>query len=99
MDATARALTAFVVVSPLIIWIGLRLWRAPTAATAVQGLGALGLLGVVLIHVCEALRLFPRMGWGLPHSVGHYLDLVSAMLALTLVPSGLLLGRRGDAAR
>jgi hypothetical protein len=30
------------------------------------------------------------MGWGLPNSIGHYLDLVSAVLALTLLPLGIL---------
>ena len=34
---------------------------------------------VVLIHVAEWQHLFPRMGWGLPDSPGHYLDLFSAI--------------------
>jgi len=45
---------------------------------------------VVLAHLCEALKLFPSMGWGLSASAGHYLDLGSAVLGLTLFPIGYL---------
>ena len=34
---------------------------------------------VVLIHVAEWQHIFPGMGWGLPVSPGHYLDLSSAI--------------------
>ena len=44
--------------------------------------------GFVIAHVCEAFGLFPWMGWGRPDSAGHYLDLVSAVIALTLFPVG-----------
>jgi hypothetical protein len=49
---------------------------------------------VVLAHGCEALHLFPRMHWGEEHSAGHYLDLSSAVLGLTLFPLGFVLHRR-----
>jgi len=39
----------------------------------------------------EGLRVFPRMGWGSQHSVGHYLDLLSAILAVTLFSLGYLI--------
>jgi formate hydrogenlyase subunit 3/multisubunit Na+/H+ antiporter MnhD subunit len=55
-----------------------------------QFFGAACLIIVVLTHVAEALHLFPDMGWGQPNSVGHYLDLVSAILGCTLVPLGFL---------
>jgi hypothetical protein len=45
---------------------------------------------VVFAHICEALHLFPSMGWGLEHSVGHYLDFWSAVLGLLLFPLGYL---------
>jgi hypothetical protein len=48
------------------------------------------LIVVVLTHIAEMFDLFPSMGWGLPNSVGHYLDFVSAVLALTLLPLGIL---------
>jgi hypothetical protein len=53
-----------------------------------QLLGAGCLVVVVLTHVSEALRLFPSMQWGSPTSVGHYLDLSSAVLGLALVAVG-----------
>jgi hypothetical protein len=37
---------------------------------------------VVLTHVAEVLHVLPGMGWGLPHSPGHYLDLFSAIAAV-----------------
>jgi hypothetical protein len=43
------------------------------------------LLMVVLTHVAEAFHIFPAMGWGLPNSMGHYLDLVSAILGASLL--------------
>jgi hypothetical protein len=49
---------------------------------------------VVLTHVCEALHLLPWMRWGEPDSAGHYLDLSSAALGLTLLTAGYVLDRR-----
>lgn len=43
---------------------------------------------VVLTHIAEAFHIFPAMGWGLPNSVGHYLDLVSAILGVALLLLG-----------
>ena len=39
----------------------------------------------MLTHVAEALKLFPSMGWGESNSVGHYTDLASAALGMTLL--------------
>jgi len=46
---------------------------------------------VVLAHLCESVGVWPAMGWGLEHSVGHYLDLTAALLAAVLFPVGYLL--------
>ena len=56
-----------------------------------QLLGAGCLVIVVLSHVFEALHLFPWMHWGAERSVGHYLNISSAVLGLTLFPTGYLL--------
>jgi hypothetical protein len=53
-----------------------------------QLFGAACLLIVMLTHIAEAFHIFPAIGWGMPNSVGHYLDLVSAILAATLLPLG-----------
>jgi hypothetical protein len=37
---------------------------------------------MVLVHIAEAFHLFPGMNWGRNNSVGHYLDLFSAILGL-----------------
>jgi hypothetical protein len=39
----------------------------------------------------EAFHLFPGMNWGRNNSAGHYLDLFSSILGLTLFPLGYLL--------
>jgi hypothetical protein len=44
-----------------------------------------------MTHLAEALDLLPWMRWGLDHSPGHYLDLGSAALAVTLFPTGYLI--------
>lgn len=51
------------------------------------------LIVVVMAHVFERFRLFPLMGWGLPNSAGHYLDVISAIAGLILFPIGLLSDR------
>jgi hypothetical protein len=45
---------------------------------------------VVLTHIAEALHIFPWMGWGIPNSPGHYLDLVSAIAGPILLTVGYL---------
>jgi len=59
-------------------------------ALVLLGLGCL--IIVVLTHVAEAFHIFPSMGWGQPSSVGHYTDLVSAILGCVLLPLGFLIG-------
>ena len=51
---------------------------------------------VVVTHVCEAHHVFSWMGWGLKHGVGHYVDLFSAILGLTLLPAGFLIRGLAD---
>jgi hypothetical protein len=48
------------------------------------------LVAVVLSSLCsrtllERLQLLPGMGWGLPDSPGHYLDLISAIADVVLL--------------
>ena len=59
-------------------------FKTKTEPTLLQLLGTGCLMVVVIAHGCEAFGLFPWMGWGRPDSAGHYLDLVSAVIALTL---------------
>jgi hypothetical protein len=65
--------------------------KRKTASSLFQLFGATGLLLVVLTHVAEAAGMFPAMGWGRPHSVGHFIDQGSAIIGLTLFPLGYLI--------
>ncbi len=67
--------------------------KEKTRWSFLQLLGAWFLLVVVLTHLAEELHLLSWMGWGLPNSLGHYLDLVSAIAGLALFPVGYLLRR------
>jgi hypothetical protein len=64
--------------------------RERSVSSFLQLIGATCLIVVVLTHVAEALRLFPSMQWGSPHSLGHYIDFGSAVLAFVLFPVGYL---------
>ena len=74
-----------------VFWFGSFAYQRKNDYSFLQLLGAGCLMVVVLAHICEALHLFPWMRWGSEHSVGHYLDLWSAVLGFTLFPVGYLL--------
>ena len=86
-----RALVFAVPVAVLLCW-SIRVFATTRRFwSLLQLLGAGCLLVVVLAHVCEALHFLPGMNWGLRNSVGHYLDLCSAVLGLALFPIAHLL--------
>ena len=89
--ALVRALASFVPVCVLFGGSVVLLFRVKTAWCLLQVVGAGGLVVVILAHLCETLHLLPWMGWGLEHSPGHYVDLLSAVLGATLFPLGYLL--------
>jgi len=92
-----RALLTLAAGATLLIWSLKRVREFSPLGPILQLVGACGVLGVAGAHLCEALRLLPGMGWGAPHSIGHYVDLVSALAAVTLLPVGLLVTRLRDA--
>lgn len=65
--------------------------REKRAWSVLQFIGAAGMVMVSVAHVCEALHLFVWLQWGEEHSVGHYVDLSSAVLGITLFPLGYFL--------
>jgi uncharacterized membrane protein len=87
---TLRALIALVPVILLISGAVALFSKTRAISALLQLIGAGCLLVVVLVHICEGLDLLPWMGWGLPDSIGHYLDLGSAALGLILFPIGYL---------
>jgi hypothetical protein len=63
-------------------------------SSALQALG-IGCFGVMaLTHVFEAFSILPAFGWGQPRTIGHLIDLVSAMLGVMFVTTSFLLWRR-----
>jgi choline-glycine betaine transporter len=61
--------------------------RASTVQLAGSGL----LLVMVLTHVAEHFHLLMTMRWGSPDSIGHYLDLVSAVGGVCLLGGGYIM--------
>jgi len=87
----SKALVALMPASILFVGSVLLFLREKAFGSFLQLLGAGCLVMVVLAHLCEALHLFPWMQWGSGHNIGHYFDLGSAVLGLTLFPIGYLL--------
>jgi hypothetical protein len=54
-------------------------------ARSLFGAGCGCLIVVALTHVAERLSILSVMGWGLPDSPGHYLDLSCAVLGIVLL--------------
>ncbi len=92
MNATLlKALVVFVPACILFSGSAVLFLRGKGMWSFLQLLGAGCLVMVVVAYLCEALHLFPWMHWGSEHSIGHYLDLWSAVLGLTMFPVGYLL--------
>ena len=85
-----RAVVALVPASMLFSGSLVLCARGKTSCSVLQLLGAGCLVVVVLTHVSEALHVFPWMRWGLEDGAGHYLNLLGAVLGLTLFPVGYL---------
>jgi hypothetical protein len=86
-----KALIALVPAGTLLSGSAALFFRGKSLSCFLQLVGAACLVVVVLADVSEGLRLFPWMHWGAEHSVGHYLDFVSAIFGLALFPAGYLL--------
>src|SRR5262245_60948548 len=90
-ETLLKGVAALVPACMLFIGAAVLSFKAKAPYPFLQLFGAGCLVAVVLTHVCEALDLFAWMHWGDERSVGHYLDLVSAVLGVTLFPLGYLL--------
>ena len=65
--------------------------KTKNVGSLLQVLGAGCLNLVILAHIAEALHWFAFMHWGQEHSIGHYLDLTSAILGIAVFSLGYLL--------
>jgi hypothetical protein len=82
----AAVLTAFVVSA-------VQFAKEQAISRCLRLIGSALLLVVVASHLAEKFQWLAWMGWGLPDSPGHYIDLVSAILGASLFAGGLLLPR------
>jgi uncharacterized membrane protein len=89
-----KAAVASVPVMAILSYAVIMFQRRQSVWSAVQLTGAAGFAVVVVAHICEALHLLPSFGWGQEQSVGHYIDLSSAILGITLLPVGYMFHRR-----
>src|SRR5206468_9194319 len=88
-----------VTVAALFLGSAVSFTREKTGWRSVQLFGSFCLVVVVLTHAAEALHLLPDMGWGLPNTPGHYLDLCGAVIGLILLPLGYVLARRRNSGK
>lgn len=86
-----KGLAALLPTGVLLLASALMFVREKRAWSVLQLLGSASFVLVVLTHLCEALQLFPGMHWGGEYSIGHYLDLISAVSGIGLFPMGYLL--------
>ena len=81
---------------PVCIVFGASVWSFAEEKTGIaltQVVGAALLLVVIFAHLSEVFGLVPSLGWGRPNTLGHYIDLVSAIAGAILLPVGYF-GRR-----
>lgn len=83
-----KALAVFVVAGAVFAVTASRHLKTRSLASLLQLVGAGLWIVVALVHVCEGLGVFPWMDWGQEHSVGHYLDLGSALLGTCMLAIG-----------
>jgi len=91
MHATLlKALFVAMPVVALFVYSARLFVRSRTAWSLLLMGGSVCFVVVIFTHIAEDLRLFPEMGWGNPHSIGHYLDLSSAVGGIALLALGVL---------
>lgn len=82
-------LAVALVPSSILLYGSVVLFRTQRSVwVSLQFIGSGFLFIVGIIHVCEALSIFDSMRWGMADSIGHYLDLGSAVLGVTLFSTG-----------
>jgi hypothetical protein len=94
-----KACAALVPSAALLVYSTAVFTRDRTRPAFLQLSGAVCLLVVVFTHIAEALQLFPAVRFGAPDSMGHYLDLASAVLAIILLLISFALRRRDTTLR
>ena len=65
--------------------------REKTIQAGLQLIGSIFIAVMAGTHFAETFHIFPQMGWGLPHTAGHYIDLASACVGVALFALGFFL--------
>jgi hypothetical protein len=90
----AWAVIALVLAGSVCVVTGRAFRRTRALGSLFETIGAAGLAVLGVTHLCEALHLLPWMQWGMEGGPGHYLNLASLAVAITLLPLGYLFARR-----
>jgi hypothetical protein len=96
---SAAVLKGLLALAAACVFLGTSVILLLTRSGFVSTLQALGLgcfAVMALTHVFKAFSILPALGWGHPHSVGHLIDLVAALLGVTLVMTSFLLRYRSS---
>jgi hypothetical protein len=92
--AVLKGILALAATSALLAASAILYQRRGTIGFLLQLLGAACFVVVALAHVFEALAILSTLGWGQPHSVGHYIDLGATVLGVTFIVVGVIVAAR-----
>jgi hypothetical protein len=93
-----KAILVVVLMGSVCVITGRTYVRTRATGALLEAIGAAGLAMLGVTHLCEGLHILPWMRWGIDGSPGHYLNLASVAIGLTLLPIGYVLARRQRAA-
>ena len=78
--------------------VGVQFAKERAISSGLRLIGSVLLLVVAASHFAEKFRWLAWMGWGLPNSPGHYVDLVSAIVGVSLFSGARFVLRFGGSA-
>lgn len=90
----AKAVVALVLMGTVAVVAARAFVRTQATGSLLELVGAAGLAMLGVTHVCESLQVLTWMRWGIEGGPGHYLNLASLAIGLTLFPLGYVLNRR-----
>lgn len=94
MSGVPKGLLALLAACVFLCVSGSLFWTRRDLRSAFQALGIGCFAIMALTHVFEAFSILPALGWGQSHSVGHFIDLVAAVLGVALVTTSFVLRHR-----
>ncbi len=90
----AKAVIALVLMGSVCVVTGRAFVRTRATGSLLELIGAAGLAMLGITHLCEGLHVLPWMRWGIEGGPGHYLNVVSLVIGVILLPAGYVLTRR-----